>query len=353
MSFIGPEDAVATLTIERMIFHIVGPQFAEPDLLAEIDDLSPYADFFVERLTATLKGSVYLFNHVSSVRDLVASTLTDPEKFVPASEDMARRFQDYYKQDKRLAPGVLMFFLFRLGTARMAAIVKFDDKRVIAYRTVLKDGKKHPELQNILHTFIQERSALQKSAVIKIEDVGGRLVCIDRNGEHGDLTDRFRQFLDARREMTHSDMTKRIYDAVLETGRQCAGELSKEVKAQLRFRAREVLEKLGGYDPEKRAELVNAIFGAVSDKVHQAFGRALGSKKVLDEPVRFDVSKLPKGTRRIKETIEGVQVIYTPEDEANGTVTFPPAPGGKKRILIETTEFIKDDMLDDKGSSSR
>lgn len=339
-----------TITIERMIFHIVGAQLTAADLLEEIADVTPYEDFFAERLRSAFRGAAYRFKVASTMRDKVKEALDSADRFVPVSHVLAARFQELYLIDKRLSPGAVMFFLFRRGDDRFAAVLKFDDTRVIAYRTEVRAGRKHAVLQDLMNTFVQERAAMQKSAVIKIEEEGGQLLCTDRSGHHGDLTDRFRDFLDARREMTHADMTKRLFDAIMNTGRACADELPREVRSQLRGRARQALERMGGYNPEQRAELVHAVFGALDadSKVHEKFSSALKAAKIRDEPIRFDTTNLPVGARRIKETTEGVMVVYKLEDVESGVVRFADAPGGRKQIVIETDGFLLDDDLDDK-----
>jgi len=343
-------DEADAITIDRMIFHIVGADLADPDLLEEIVDITPYADFFIERLKSAFRGSAYRFKHASTLRDRVREALDDPAKFVSTSHTVAHRFQELYLIDRRLSPGAVMFFLFRRGEERLAAVMKFDDTRVIAYRTELRAGRKHPILQDLMHTFVQERTAMQKSAVIAIDEDGGRLICTDRNGQHGDLTDRFRDFLDARREMSHADMTKRLFNAIMATGKACADVLPREVRNQLRGRARQALDQMQGYDPERRGELVNAVFGPLDEgsKVHEKFSSELKKAKIRDEPIHFDTAQLPAATRRIKETTEGVLVVYKVEDVQAGTIQFADAAGGRKRIIIETDGYLIDDELDDK-----
>ncbi|MBK3735705.1 hypothetical protein GAY29_21905 [Azospirillum brasilense] len=349
-------EASTTISIDRMIFHVVGPHLEQPVLLTEVDDIEPYADFFVDRLESSLRGSLYHFSTASTLRDQIDRALTDPSQFVGVSEILARRFQEYYDVDKRLVAGVLMLFLLRRGDERLAAVVKFDHTRVISYETEdLPDGRKRAVLANLMTTFVQERTAMQKSAVITITAEGGTLVCTDRAGQHGDLTDRFREFLDARRDLTHAQMTKRLYEALLATGKECAAELPAEVVGQMAARIRAALRSDGGYDPDNPAAMLASAFGPLDNgaRVHATFARNLKSAKILSEPIRFDPAELPRSNRRIKETDEGVQVIYTPEAEQDGYIRFEPAQGGRLRVIIETSGFVKDDILDEKARQRR
>jgi len=337
-----------------MIFHLVGPDLPKADLLEEFDDLKSFREFFEERLEAALKGVRYEFISLSGTRSALKETL-DPKKsgaFVKNSEALAERFQDIAKMDSRISAGALLFFIFRFEDVRRAAILKFDDQKVIRYSTKPgAKGRKLATLTNILHTFVEDKSAMQKSAVLWTGEEEDVLLCTDRAGKSGDITDRFREYLGVKRSHTHSELTLLIQDALVGTGRKCKLELPEEVRTQLLSRTREALKKIKAFDPNDPAPLLNAVFGPISEDsaIPKEFARALRKKKIQDEPVSFDASAFPATTRRIRETVEGVQVIYTDENVKKGVVTFNDLPGGRKQISIETTGYQINDILVDKG----
>ena len=59
MSFLSDEE-VASLRINRMIFHVVGKNLDIPVLLREITPLQ-HVDFFLERIKSSLKGNLFTF----------------------------------------------------------------------------------------------------------------------------------------------------------------------------------------------------------------------------------------------------------------------------------------------------
>lgn len=341
-------EPVSEIVLDRMIFHIVGRHLNEPDILTEVDDIEPHRSFFTERLEATMRGAKYVFRTGSSFRDLIAEAVSNKDKFVEVSETLARRFQEYYVDDKRLSPGVIMLFSFEHAGKNLCALVKFDDKSVVSYKTKEDGDKKRPVLENIKNTFVQEKSAMHKSAVVYIQDEGGTLICVDRSGKRGDLTDKFRQYIDARRELSDAELTKRLYEAVLETGKKCAEHIPPESAGELKKRARDALATGSGYDPENPNEFLLSVFGQLPDDspLFSQFKNSLKSRNILDEPIEFDESDLPPASKKIRETFHGVRVIYSDEDVGR-EISFPDHGDGKKRILIETTRFMQNDILDE------
>lgn len=178
-----PPTPASTIVIERMIFHLVGPDLPKADLLEEFDDLKSFREFFEERLEAALKGVKYEFISLSGTRSALKETL-DPKKsgaFVKNSEALAERFQDIAKMDSRISAGALLFFIFRFEDVRRAAILKFDDQKVIRYSTKPgAKGRKLAKLTNILHTFVEDKSAMQKSAVLWTDEEEDVLLFTDR-----------------------------------------------------------------------------------------------------------------------------------------------------------------------------
>jgi hypothetical protein len=341
-----------TIVIERMIFHLVGPELEEADLLAEFDDFGPYKKFFAGRLQAALKGVKYEFLPISGLRDALTPVLKGKKAFVAQSELLAKQFQAIAKLDNRITAGALIFFIFKVNDIRHAALLKFDDHRVIRYRTKAgAAGRKKAVLQSIVHTFVEDKSAMQKSAILWSENEEDVLLCTDRAGKSGDITDRFREYLGAKRSHSHSELTQIVHDALIAVGRKCKDELPKEIRNQLVSRTRDALKKLKTFDPADPAPLLNAVYGPIDadSNIPDEFKRALKKRKIQDEPVSFDKDLFPVSAKKVRETDEGVRIIYTEENEQKGVVKFEDLPGGKKRVTILTTGYQIDDILADKN----
>ncbi len=135
MSFLS-ETEVENLTIERMIFHVVDPASESPTFLAEVKP-PQCVDFFVERVKETLRGAAYEFLLGAGVPELLYRALPTSDgddDFIQVSHDLADRFKDKVKQDKRLAPGVLMLFALKTtGNVQLVAVIKYEHQQVVSY----------------------------------------------------------------------------------------------------------------------------------------------------------------------------------------------------------------------------
>ena len=178
MSILSEKEAEG-LTIERMIFHVVDPASESPVFLAEVKP-PQCVDFFVERVKETLRGAAYEFLPGAGIPSLLYRALPSQKAkdgFIKASHDLAARFKEKVKQDKRLAPGVLMLFVLKTeGDTRFVAVIKYEHQQVVSYSYIKDaegnlildgDGNPVPDLQTLVETFTKDRKAMQKSAVIR------------------------------------------------------------------------------------------------------------------------------------------------------------------------------------------
>lgn len=61
------DDEAEALAIERMVFHLVGPN---PEQLVRLEELQPgrFATFFLERIKSVVNGTRYNFSDASATR---------------------------------------------------------------------------------------------------------------------------------------------------------------------------------------------------------------------------------------------------------------------------------------------
>lgn len=337
-------------SVERIIFHIIGPDLKAPKILTEVEDPSTHSEFFIARLTETSKGTRYNFNPASGVKAQIQQALHSPHAFVDCSQILAERFQALYESDKRLIPGVLMLLQIKNAHETYAAIIKYDDIKVISYKThETKDGKTKPILDHILNTFVQDKKALQKSALIKIDGEFGHLICIDRSGKNGDITEKFKSFLDIKRKFTHETLTDRLLIALTETVKANTDIIPKSVTSSLKSAAKEAISSIQVFNPEHPAALLTALLGELHShpNITSQFAKELKKQKIGSEIIKIPKNHYPKIRRKIKETYEGVKVVYTQEHIEKGDIIFEELDG-KKVFTVSTLQYVVDDEFNGK-----
>lgn len=339
-----------TAVVERIIFHIIGPDLKAPTILTEVEDPSTHSEFFIARLIETSQGSNYNFTPASGVKSQIKQALNSHHAFVDCSQILAERFQSLYESDKRLIPGVLMLLQIKSNEEKYAAIIKYDDIKVISYKTQpTDDGKTKPILDYIINTFVQDRKALQKSALIKINGDFGNLICIDRSGRHGDITEKFKSFLDVSRKFTHEALTDRLLNALIDTAKANKDIIPKAIISSLKTAAKEAISSIKKFDPKNPSTLLIALFGDLhtNEKILTKFTKELKKQKISNEVIKIPKNHYPKSPKKIRETYEGIKIIYTQEHVDKKNISFYQENGAEK-IAISTLQYLVDDEFNGK-----
>src|ERR1700730_2745871 len=177
MSFLNDVE-VASLAIQQSVFHIVGPGDEHFQLL-EAFDAGPYAGFFLDRVRSVHSGNRYEFLPDSAVRAQLARIAKDGTRFQEESEKLATAFNAAHGGST--AVGAFLIFELACQSGRLFALLKFEDEKVLSYDFVKgKSGKPHPTFGAIERTFVQNRSALQKAAFIRLGKSADEICLVDR-----------------------------------------------------------------------------------------------------------------------------------------------------------------------------
>jgi len=195
------------IEIERMVFHLVGPSEQHFVRLQAIDP-GPYRDFFIERIRSVNAGLPYQFSNASSTRERLRRIADDIETFQEESEELADSFQRLHGGSA--AAGAFLIFALRASGQQCFALLKYDDETVLSYEFEEdEDGNRIVTLDSLDRTFVENRDALQKSALVRLTETGGELVVLDRRNQQK-VARYFEGFLDARREFEDADLTSRL-----------------------------------------------------------------------------------------------------------------------------------------------
>jgi hypothetical protein len=205
------KESVLTLTekesikIEKFIFHIIIENEDEPQYLDEVVISDEQKEFFRQRLIAVSQGNQLLFNdkETNGTYLLAKSIIEDIENnFLIASKKLTADFKS--RHNKNTSNGVFITALITIENKRkLIFLVKLDHKKVYEY--TLKGTK--ALLAEIKNTFIEDKSAIQKVALIDTSDhYIWDTLAYDR-AKPGGLTEYFKSFLGVRFRDTPSKWT--------------------------------------------------------------------------------------------------------------------------------------------------
>lgn len=353
------------LAIERMIFHAVNSDHELPTFFAEVSP-PQCADFFLERIKDTLKGSSYIFAAGAGTPRLIQTVLDAPptsrNTFVTVSRDLVTRFKQKVGSDRRMAPGVLMFFLLEALGEKLCAIIKYEHQQVVSYshkkdatgRTIFdRHGNPVVDLEALVDTFTQDRKAMQKSAVIRLDQRSddapptGRVIVVDHSSKrYRDATRHFEEFLDIKREMAPEDMALRLENAAIESIRDHKDEVPREIARAPARHVRLAMARMDGFDHEQLEQFLGAIVQGLpaEAKIIRKFKAKIESCGLATEAFSFEgIQRPPPEYRRIVTT-EGVAILYSREVEHK--VEICNNPGGGVVVTVRATALEQNDEID-------
>lgn len=325
-------DQLADATIERMIFHVVGPENHHLVLLEEIDP-GDHASFFLDRVRSAANGVMFDFLAASPVLAALQRIEIDPNRFVRETKDLAALFNGMHSGAASV--GVFLVFVLRVGGERLYAIIKYDHEEVLSYTIEVEADIRRALIAALQSTFVRSPEALQKAAIIRLTAAGGELAVRDRVSP-SKITRYFQGFLGAHRRFDPGMLTTALSNIAKKAARKHADVLGPVVMGQLNRRVYEAVQAQPGFDPANREPFLAAVFGPLEadSPVRATFERELRNARIENEVFDFDRGAVPRPRRKHMVTDEGIEVIYDRQYEDR--VAREPRPGGGERIIIET-----------------
>lgn len=336
-------DHLDNINIERMIFHVVGPDDANLVLLEEIEP-GEHSDFFTDRVRAAANGVMFDFVAASPVLAALRRIEEDRSRFVPETKDLATLFNGMHSGSASV--GVFLVFVLNIANERLYAIIKYDHEEVLSYTIEEEDDVRRALIAALTSTFVRSPDALQKAAIIRLTGAGGELSVRDRVSP-SKITRYFQGFLGARRRFQADQLTQTLSDVTKKTARKHAGVLGPAVMSQLNRRVYDAIQAQPGFDPGNREPFLAAVFGPLAgdSPVRATFERELRNSRIENEVFDFDRGAVPRPRRKHMVTDEGIEVIYDRQYEDR--VTRERRPGGGERIVIETGGIrVEDDYTE-------
>lgn len=347
MSFLTDVEA-SSLRLARMSLHIVsGDEFQpEPELAIEHDD------FLLDRIRDIASASVYRFEDVSTTRQAIEAIAARTVGFEEGAQNLAREFCRFHRGGTRDGA----FFVFELGVnderVLLYALMKYDYGQ--ALELVQREGS--AGLRRIVEAFVGDKSAIQKSALVRVVDGTAEtpISTRDRMGRPSpELTDYFIRYLQVTRDRSDAELTNAVKEVVrtaLHDHREFlpAGGIAAAVHRAFQvLRTAEALTEdvinhavwMGAGQPEntsKREELQTSV------------GRLIKRKRLAGISFAPDDSQLGRPVTRKVRTEEGVTIEYNTGLEGGAVQKLEQADGTTQFII--TTRNFSDAILSESVS---
>lgn len=345
MSFLA-DDEVATLKIERMIFHIVGKGDESLVYLKEITPLV-YEDFFLERIKRSLNGNTFKFNKKSNVERILRlienNANSDPECFTRESKELATDFHSNHKGNASKGA----FFVFELSCCsnqKLFALIKYENEEVVRYYLEKKQTDLYqPKMEKFNESFVKKAEAVQKVALVRLKDgTGGDLTILDRS-KRSHISEYFETFLSVTRVNTADDLTEKLFNVLKSTLKDHTENLPEDiVRNGIHRLYSHLCDKPFDFDTSDAKNSLAPVFGQLEEDspVIKTFNKRIKDLGFMGESFTINPSIIEKPKKRKIVTKEGIIIIY--DETAN--ISKKPIPGGGFEIKIHTAGIKTDDI---------
>ena len=344
MSFFSPEQ-LDGLTIVRMIFHVVGPDANKMVLLEETDP-SPFADFFLARLKSTNDGLMFNFVEGSPLEASLRRVHLDRDLFETETKSLATQFQNQHSG--ATSEGAFMIFVLESLGQTYFALVKYDHESVLTYAIQQTATGNRAAIAESRETFVKSADALQKSVLIKLDDLGGEL-CVRDRAAPAKVSKYFQGFLGANRRYQPEMLTTTLCKIAKDIAKKHSELLGPSVMSDLSKRVYEYVQNTVGFDPANKEPFLAAVYGALpaESPVRESFDRELKNQRIESEVFEFHKASVPRPSKRKLITTEGIEVIWDRNYENN--VHRTRTEDGRFRITIAAGGIKSEDDFSDKN----
>lgn len=319
------------ITITDFIFHIVHHGVGQAQLM-DSTPLGEFDVFFKARVLEILEGNKFNFTTPSNFLDSVNSLKSDEsaENFLRISKSLA--IDLHTRQDSRVKPGVLILIRAIIQDRKKCILIKYDNENVLTYSQV----ENRAVLEEISNTFSKSSNALQKSAIVDLEDSDPFVLVIDKiNRKY--VTEFFKGFLGVVRRYDEKTLTDKVKIAYLSTVKKFKDILPSEYTSTASTRYYDLVQITQSFEREAFLPLIFGQF--YRDEMQRTFERELKNNDISGEQFDFDKSIRHPQKRKLR-TVEGVTIQF--DVDAEDTVNIDNDNPEKTVITIETSKLIEE-----------
>lgn len=332
--------------IEKFIFHIIIQQQHTPEYLEEVKLTDVQEDFFKKRFSEVSEGTQYIFidKAKSALYHSCKEIINNPEThFVEMSKTITMAFKQHH--NKNTNDGVFITALVSVNKSRkLIFLLKLDHKIVYQY----KRERSKAILNEIKDTFVEDKKAIQKAALIDISEYYiWDVLAKDRTAANteGSIRDYFSKFLTVTERETPSKLTE---NAVKFANRWAITNISDldpgQEPSTYKSRAIAYLQSASKF---KTKDFIEAVINFDDENVDRRQALKKSFKKYLDESGMSGQSFIPNKNsltktrkKNVRMTAEGIKIEWEGDPgESNLTIPTRQDADGLYHILIKTTRI--------------
>lgn len=342
MSFFTDEE-LASLTIERMILHVVGTKDFQSMPERPLEEEA----FFIGKIKDMAAAPVFMFKKVSTTRQEVESIAVGDVTFEYGAQSLAASFNRQHVVGS--ADGVLCMFELEVAEpdVKIYSLIKYD------YKLALEQDGASPgqALRRIVTALVDDKKAIQKTALIRV--VGGvadqNISATDRTKQGADLADYFAEFLSVTRAVSDtelSEITRRLLKGALQA---CKADLPGQDVPRAVKRAQASLGTRKKIDEEAIVEAVMTAAGhpedeKIANRLERETRKRVRTSKIHEVSFKPDRRIFRQPYMRKIMTVEGVTILF-PDRIENPSVQVITLQGDKKQIIVDTDKVTEDSVV--------
>lgn len=323
-----------------MILHVVGGKTFVSELARKVE----HEEFFIDRILNTNVAPVYSFDATSQTKAQLERIATGEIGFEEGAQALSREFSRLHVNSSR--DGAL--FVFELTTdepdTKIYSLIKYDYSEAIEQA----DNDGISILRRIVHAFIADKKAIQKSAMVRIRNGIADLAisATDRVKQAPNIGDYFATFLHVERERSDQELNQKLVDAVRDTLSACRDHLPDRDVARAFKHAKSALRDRQQITEEAISEAIFAAAGnpdseKAKEDLKKWTAKKIKSAKLEGLAFKPDPKILQRPPMRRLQTAEGIVLTY-PDDADGITVKRQQKKDGGELITIHTKKVTED-----------
>jgi 37-kD nucleoid-associated bacterial protein len=336
------DDELGSLKITNMILHVVGGEKFEEAPAREVE----HEQFFLARILNTDVSPVYSFEEASTTKNELQRIFDASVSFEKGAQNLAKEFARFHV--KTSSDGALFMFelTVRDPDIRLYSLVKYD------YREAIEQSADNKGLlRRIVHAFIADKKAIQKSALIRVckGTAEATVSTTDRMKQAPDIGDYFAKFLGVSRSLSDLELNKKTVEMLRGFMADNKEHLPENDVARAFGVAKGILRDRQTIDEEAIADAIITASGNPADENVKSRLRSVAMRKIRGAKLdglafRPNRGILTRPALRKVRTVEGVTIMY-PDQAGAVSVHRQKTNQGGETITIQTAEVTEDTLV--------